>query len=65
MQLPVKVTVIPDGVAVVGGASNEIRPPLGMAPEHEERRANAAVSQRVEHQRRRLGIGAVVEGQRD
>ena len=65
MELSVKVAVIADRVSLVSDALYEIRPLLGVSPEDEERRANSPRFERVENERSRVGIRAVVKGQRD
>ena len=49
----------------VGDARHQFRPSLGVPAEDEERRFDVARFERVENQRRRVRIGAVVEREGD
>ena len=57
--------VVRDRVAFQHFAARELRQALGVAADFEERRANALIGERLEDLRRRLGGGAVVEGEDD
>ena len=58
VQLAVIVAVIADRVAFVGDARHEIGPLLGVSAENEERGLDSALAERVENQRRRVGVRA-------
>ncbi len=65
VQFPMVVAVVADRVPLLRDAGDQIRPSLGVAAENEERRLDAALGERVEDERRRVGIRPVVEGERD
>ena len=57
--------VMRDRVAFQHFAAGDLRQALGVAADFEERRTNALVGERLEDLGRRLGGGAVVEGEDD
>src|SRR4051812_47252948 len=65
VQLPMVPAMIAYGVTLFGDAADDVRPFIGMPPEDEEGRLHVASLQRVEDARSRIGIGTIVEGQRD
>src|SRR4029079_11859080 len=65
VKLAMVIAVIPDRVALARGPSNELRPPLGVPAENEERGLHAARGEGVEDGGGRVGIRPVVERQRD
>jgi hypothetical protein len=56
--------VVAQLVPLFDDAARDLRPRLDAPADREERRAGAVARERVEHGRRHLGIGAVVERQR-
>src|SRR5215471_20870434 len=60
-----KVAVVRDGMSFDRDASHEIGPSLGMAPENEECRLDAASGEGIEDRRRRIRVGTIVERQRN
>ncbi len=65
LQLAVEVSVIADLMALGSRATRNLRPSFHMPAEKEERRLYPLTSERVENQRSRVRIGAVIEGERD
>ena len=65
VQLPMEVSVIAHLMPFVNRAMNELRPPLGVAAENEERRVHAVLRKRIENRRSGVGIRTVVERERD
>src|SRR5262249_11585016 len=63
VQLPMVVAVIADGVALGRHPADELGPALSVSAQHEEGGADAALGERVEDGRRRVGVRAVVEGE--
>jgi hypothetical protein len=61
----VPVAVRADLVPAARDLLDQVRMRAGTFPENEERRTDAQLVQGVEHPRGPLGVGAVVEGQRD
>src|SRR5262245_19033238 len=65
VQLAVEVAVIANRVAFIGDAFDQIRPALRVSSENEKGRLHPASAKRVENRRCRVGIGPVVEGERN
>src|SRR6185503_14635732 len=65
MQLAVVPAVIAYRMTLGRDARDELGPPVGVPAEDEERRVHAALPERVENARSRIGIRPVVEGERD
>jgi len=59
------VAVVGELVAFVGHAPHELRPPLGVATQHEEGSGHLLAPQDIQNDRRRARVGAVVEGETD
>src|SRR5918993_5605455 len=63
MELPMVIAVIPDLMPIERRAPHELRPSLGVPPEHEERGANTLAAQHFEDARRGPRIRTIVEGE--
>jgi hypothetical protein len=63
MELAVIISVIPNLMAFSRCARNQFGPPFDMTAKKEERSMYATFRQRVENERRSVGIWAVVERQ--
>ena len=59
-----RVAVQGDHVALAGDLGRERRPPLDLLADEEERGLDARRRQHLEHRRRALGVGTVVERDR-
>jgi len=65
VKFPMEVAVVAERVPLGSGASDQVRPTLGVAAEDEEGRFDAALGERVEDEGRRGRVRSVVEGERD
>jgi hypothetical protein len=65
MKLPVEVSVVSELMSFMDSAMNNVGPSLRMPSQNEERCANAVLGKRIEDARRSIGIGPVIERQRN
>src|SRR4051794_19341693 len=57
--------MVADRMALASNPGCNVRPPFGVAAKNEKGRLHIPLGERVQYQRSRVGIGAVVKRQRD